>query len=342
MKFRIATCITLVYLLALAGCSAGARLPISQPTLGPTATPLASPTTPPTPTPTPIPGRLVFLAPPGSASPEVESLLADQAQKAGLILDRREALQPADLGQDVRVALLLVQPANLNELLAAAPQAQFGLVSASGLEAGPNLTVIRASAETQAFVAGYTAVLLSDDWRAGGLISADEPQLQQAFKNGAGYFCGDCAPGWPLGLKFPLVSGVGSSGDGAAWAASAQDMFDNGKAEVFYLSSQASKDEVYAVLAGKVQVAHEVKVLGAGSPPSALKGQWAASVSLDPLEALKKALPEMLAGRSAGALDASVQVSEVDPALLSQGRLDLIQHVIADLASGLVSPQSVP
>ena len=343
MKFRILTCIAFICAVGLAGCGAGSQTPGAPISASPSAAaPLPSDTPPPTPTPTPPPGRLVLVAPQGSADPLLGTFLSDEAQKAGLVFDQREALQPSDLGPDARIVLLLVQPANLTDLLAAAPQAQFSVVAPESLEPGPNLTVIRASAVQQAFAAGFTAALLSDDWRAGGLISADAPQLQQAFKNGAGYFCGDCAPGWPQQVKFPLLSAVGSSGDGAAWAASAQEMFENGKAEIFYLANEASRDEVYAVLAGKIQVAREVKVIGAGAPPAALKGQWAATLGLDSLEAIKKALPEMLAGRSAGTLDAPVLLSQVDPDLLSPGRLDLIKKVLVDLASGQINPLSVP
>jgi hypothetical protein len=63
---------------------------------------------------------------------------------------------------------------------------------------------------------------------------------------------------------------------------------------------------------------------------------------MDPLEAVQQALPEMLAGRSAGALEAPIQLLNIDPALLSAGRQDLIKKVLADLASGQINPASVP
>ena len=327
----------------LAGCSAGTNAPGSLPTALPevSRTPTALPSPTPVPSATPLPGRLIFSAPQGSF-PAVEQLLQDEAQKAGLLFDRRDGLQPADLGADARLVVILTQPGNLGDLQSAAGNAQFVVLSAGGLDPSDHLTVIHADPQQEAFIAGYAAVLLSNDWRAAGLIAADQPELQAAFHNGAGYWCGECAPGWPQKVKFPLLSAVPAAGDGPAWAGSVQDLFDNGKAEVFYLSALASKDEVYAALAGKAQNGLPVKILGSGPAPDGLKGQWAATVPFDLTSQLKKALPDLLVGRSAGKIEAPLQLINIDPAVLSPGRLKQIQNILADLASGQISPAAVP
>lgn len=342
MKLIIKAAAAVILCLILASCRAGESTPL--PTLVPAVAPTSSPVPSATlvPTVTPLPGRLVLLSPPDAGNPALEQLLAGEAQKVGLVLDKREVLQPTDLGAEVRLVVALSQPVNLADLLAAAPQAQFAVVSAGGLEPGAQLTVIRVQPELLAFAAGFTAAMLSDDWRTAGLIANDAPLLQEAFRNGERYFCGDCAPGWPQNVKFPLVSDIPASSDGAAWAAVAQDLFDNGKVEVFYLSAEAYREEVFAVLAGKAQINTSVKVIGGGAPPDVLKGQWAATVAMDPFEPVQKALPEMLAGRSAGVLDAPIQLLDPDMALLSSGRLDLIKKMIVDLSSGQINPASVP
>jgi hypothetical protein len=340
MKLLIKICIAAACVLSLVGCAGGAlSLATATPAFTPTPSLAPSPTTPPTPT--PLPGRLVLLAPDGSSGTIVD-LIASSAQQAGLVLDKRAALQPGDVSADVKVVFFLSPPDNLKDLLSAAPQVQFGGLSQAALDAAPNLTVIQSSPDQAAFVAGFTAAVLSDDWRAAGLIPSEQSNLIDAFRNGAGYFCGDCAPGWPLGAQFPIFADVSAAGDGGAWAAAAQTLFDNGKAEVFYLSPEASKDEVYAALQGKAQVDKPVKVVGSGAPPAALKAQWAASVSVDPSDALKKALAEMLAGRSAGTLLAPIQLSDVNSDVLSKGRQELVQKVIADLQAGFIQIQSVP
>jgi len=332
--------------LSLAGCQVGTVTPAPMVTPAAQATQTVQPAEPTAPahtvTPTPPPGRLVLFSPPGAQNPALEKYVSGEAARAGLGLDVRAALAAQDLSGDVRVVIALTQPANLEELLTAAPQAQFAVVSAAGLEPGERLSVIRAQPEQLAFAAGFTAVLLVDDWRAAGLIANDAPNLQDAFRNGAGYFCGDCAPGWPQNTRFPLFSDVSAAADGAAWAGAADQLFDSGKAVVFYISPEAAREEVYAALAGKAQIDGSLKLIGSGAPPDSLQGQWAASVSIDPLPALQSALPELLAGKSAGALDAPVQLLNVNPNLLSAGRLDLIKEMLADLASGQINPLSVP
>jgi basic membrane lipoprotein Med (substrate-binding protein (PBP1-ABC) superfamily) len=344
MNWMMKAAAAAVLCLVLAGCNgAGEQSP--TPTLAAatqTAAPTVQPSATPVPTATALPGRLVLLSPPGAQNMALEKVLLAEAQKAGLILDKREALQPSDLDVSTRVVVALSQPANLAELQAAAPQAQFLVVSADALEPNDHLSVVRTQPEQLAFAAGFTAAMLSDDWRTAGLIANDTPQVQEAFRNGARYFCGDCVPGWPQKVKYPLVSDVPAAGDGAAWAAAAQEAFDNGKVEVFYLSADAFKEDVYAALAGKAQVNTSVKWMGSGAPPDALKGQWAATVVADPLEAIKTALPGLLAGKSAGSLAAPIQLLNLDPGLLSSGRLELIKQVIADLTSGQINPASVP
>ena len=329
--------------LMLASCSGvGEQSPTPTLAATQTAVPTVQPSATPVPTATALPGRLVLLTPPGAQNVALEKLLLAEAQKAGLILDKREALQASDLDVSARVVVALSQPPNLAELQAAAPQAQFLVVSPDALEPNDHLSVLRTQPEQLAFAAGFTAAMLSADWRTAGLIANDTPQVQEAFRNGARYFCGDCVPGWPQKVKYPLVSDVPAAGDGAAWAAAAQEAFDNGKAEVFYLSADAFKEEVYAALAGKTQINTSVKWIGSGAPPDALKGQWAATVVADPLEAIKTALPELLAGKSAGSLAAPIQLLNLDTGLLSSGRQDLIKQVIADLTSGQINPASVP
>ena len=335
--------IVLAFWFGLSGCGAVPSGPAPQPTTALTVsfTPTAEPSPTAVPSATPMPGRLIFSATEGSF-PAVEQLLQGEAQKAGLVFDRRGDLLPADLGPDARLVVILGQPGNLSDLQASAANAQFVVLSAGGLDPSDHLTVIHADPLQKAFIAGYTAALLSNDWRAAGLIAADQPDLQTAFHNGAGYWCGDCAPGWPQKVKFPLLSAVPAAGDGPAWAASVQDLFDNGKAEVFFLSAEASKDEVYEALAGKAQNGLPVKVLGSGAAPDSLKGQWAGTVTFDLSAAFKKIMPEVIAGRSAGKIEAPLLLINMDPAVLSPGRLGQIQTVLADVASGQISPVSVP
>ncbi|HMN62899.1 MAG TPA: hypothetical protein PJ988_21210 [Anaerolinea sp.] len=306
-----------------------------------TATLEASATPTLTDTPTPIPGKALLFAG-GSADPALSALVSEQAGKAGLTFETRDSLQPADLGAEVKLVVAVDAPANLAELLAAAPQAQFVVASRSGLQAADNLTVLQMQPEQQAFTAGLVATLISDAWRAAGLIPADAPRLQDAFANGGRYYCGVCSPGWPLGVTFPLVNGAAAPGDGAAWAAVAADFFDNGKAESFYLSAAATKPEVITYLAGRSQFETAVKVVGELPPPDELRAQWAATVGFDLPGALAQALPTALSGKSAGTLAVPISLSNINPDVFSPGRQEVVRTILSELEQGIIPPLSVP
>ena len=166
MNWMMKAAAAAVLCLILAGCSgAGEQSPTPTLAATQTAVPTVQPSATPIPTATALPGRLVLLSPPGAQNVALEKVLLAEAQKAGLILDKREALQASDLDVSARVVVALSQPPNLAELQAAAPQAQFLVVSPDALEPNDHLSVLRTQPEQLAFAAGFTAAMLSADWR---------------------------------------------------------------------------------------------------------------------------------------------------------------------------------
>ena len=118
-------------------------------------------------------------------------------------------------------------------------------------------------------------------------------------------------------------------------------MFDNGKAEVFYLTPQALTPEVSAYLNGRVQFDTLIRLVGFGAPPAELEAQWAASVGFDLSVPLEQALTAAMSGQSSGTINVPVQVTHINENLLSPGRLALVNNALADLAAGLLNPEQV-
>jgi len=307
--------------------------------------PLVDPSATPEPSPTPQPGKVFLVAPAGSNPASIQAALAELAGEEELALETLPDLQPDALTQNVRVAVMLSAPGNLADLLAAAPQAQFVVISGTDLPAAGNLTVIRWRPENQAFLGGYIAVLLSTDWRAGALIPTDGPLgagLQDALENGGSYFCGVCAPGWPLYMTYPQVTALPADSDGLAWQSAATGLFDNGKVETFYLAAEAYHTEVFEYMLGRVQFDKTVLLVGAQTPPDALRPQWAATVGFDTADALRQAWPSLLAGKGGGVVEAPLALSDVNPDNLGKGRQRLVQGLMEELQAGTVYPFSVP
>jgi hypothetical protein len=243
------------------------------------------------------------------------------------------------------VVVLLAAPANLAELIAAAPQTQFITVSSTDLPPAGNLSVIREKLENQAFVAGFVTALLSTEYRAGGLLPADSPlagTLKEAFANGAHYYCGVCAPGWPLNLYYPQVTELPAASDGPAWQSAAAGLFDNQKVEVYYLSPEAARQEVYDYLQGKMQFDKPVLLVGAQTPPETLKQQWAATVRFDLVAAMQQAWIGASGGKGGAVIDAPLTVENPNPDLVGEGRMRLARDVIEGINAGAIYPFTVP
>ncbi len=347
MKRIWKTLLPVLLVLVLAACSGPTASP-TTPTSALEATstnPEVSPTATAEPSPTPQPGKLVLAAPVGSESQSLQTVLANAAGQAGLAFESRGELQPGDLTPDVKVVVLPAMPANLNDLLAAAPGTQFVVVSDADLTAVGNLSVIRRKVEHQAFLGGFISVLLSTDWRAAGLLPNDGPlgeKLAEAFRNGGSYFCGVCAPGWPLYMTYPQVGGQPAATDGPTWQATAAGLFDAQKAEVFYLSTEAAKPEVINYLRGLQQFNTEVLVVGVQPPPDELAAQWAATVSFDTAAALKQILPGVLAGTGGASMEAPLMLEHVNEDNLGAGRIRLVEELVDEIAAGRINPFTVP
>ena len=303
--------------------------------------PAVSPTPSPSGTPTPPPQRMVVYAP-ADVNPEwVETARAHLETLAGggAPVEVLSEWSERAFGADVPLVLALAEPPSLGDALNAAPQTRFVVLSAQTLPEAPNLTTLLADPQALAFAAGLTATVISDDWRAAGLIPSGQPDIQEAFMNGGRYFCGVCSPGWPLGMNFPLTAGVDTD-SGSDWAAVAAKLFDEGKVDVFYLSHAAVHPEVIAYLKGLVQFTQPVRVLGTVPPPEALSEQWAVTLDWD----LTAALDEVFSDASAppALVRVPVAFTHVNEALFSPGRQKLVRGVLAEMQAGRIAPLSVP
>ena len=312
----------------------------------PTATPKPVEPTP-LPSATPQPKKVVLVVPADSDPHQVraaQQALSGLSGQAGMNLEIRETLQAADLTPDVAVTVWLAAPSNLNELALAAPQTVFVVASTVDLQAGGNVSVVRLGPEFQAFVGGFIVAMLSPDWRAAGLLPGDGPlgeTLANAFVNGGRYFCGVCAPGWPLGEKYPQAGVLAGASDGPAWQTSAAGLFDVQKVDAYYLSAEAAKNEVVSYLQGKDQYGTPVRVAGAIDPPEALQAQWAATVRFDLASGLREVWPDAAAGKGGLVVEAPLVIENVNSDHLGEGRMRLVNDLLAEIRAGVIYPFTV-
>lgn len=331
--------------LLLAGCEP--RPTGTQVEVTPTAPVVAAVSASPTvqPTSTPLPGKVILYAPAGVNSQSVQDRLAGLSGSSGMALEVHSELVKEQLGEEVRVVVLLAVPGNLQELLSAAPQAQFLAISSGDLPGAANLTVLRRRLENQAFLAGFITVLLSPDYRAAGLLPSDGPlgeTLTNAFVNGGKYYCGVCASGWPYNVYYPQAAVLPAASDGASWQATLTPLFDTQMADVLYLAPEAARPEVIAYLQGKTQFDRTVLLVGEQLPAEELRSQWAAAVGFDVPAALEEVWPDVSTGTARGVFEVPLRVEDVNDDLLGPGRMRLVDELLEELQAGSIYPFTLP
>lgn len=299
-------------------------------------------------TPTPLPSRVVFVFAPGddpSLVGQVNTALVGLSSQAGLTAEQRSDIQLSDLSSDIKVVAFASNPANLNDLVSAAGNIQFIVISEQDISPSANLTIIRLHPEYSLFIAGYIAEMISADWRAAGLIPSDIPQsdlLQQAFQNGGRYWCGICREEHPPYADFPLVAALPAASDANAWKAAvdqletnriytlvAWDLMDTPEV-LQYISVQS----VYTELGPFI---HPI-LLGNQVPQDVLRPSWALTLTPDVATPLQAAWADVMAGTGGRTFHAGVKMIEINETLFGIGKQRLADETIQKLVLGLIDP----
>lgn len=321
-------------LLVLAGCR---NNPLAQPTA--TLPPAPTETATVAPTPTPLPAKAVLVGGSEKSFASVQTLIQELSAGSGLVYENRPAVEPGEITADWKVAVFLTVPANLPDLLSAAPQTQFVVVSPVDLQGGSNLTVIRERKENEAFAAGYISAMVGYDWRSAGLLPSDSAlggSLSDAFRNGQIYFCGTCSTYYAPFAKFPLAAALPATSSASEWQAAMQEIALNYVYSV-YVSPEAASPELFSYL-----VTLNVPMIGGTTPPDEIRPLYAASIQSNITGPLVDVWEELAAGQGGKTINADIQITDINSDLLSPGRQMRAEKTIEDLTNGLINPFSPP
>ncbi len=268
-----------------------------------------------------------------------QKTIYDLAYAAGMRFQVLNMLTPFDLelaGQALKVVIVFPPDPGLAELTALAPQAQFLAVGIPDLAPSANLTVIAAtnrSVEQQAFLAGYIAAMLSPDYRTGILTLADDPQglaAETAFMNGRTFYCGLCLASFPPWHEYPLHIEIPADTSEAQYPAYAR-AFRNYQVEVVYIYPPLATLDVLDTLAQ-----HDINIIGENLPFEDIRDHWVVSIQPDLPAAIQQAFPNLIAGRGGKEVAIPLLLNDVNDALLSEGKLRLVQEILADLQAGYI------
>src|SRR5215207_506867 len=168
----------------------------------PTPVPTDTAIVPPTLTPTTATPLAILVLPPdldSDSSNLYQKTVYDLAQASGLRFQVRNTLTSEDLEPGLQVVIAFPPDPGIAALAASAPQVQFLAINIPEVAAGGNISVLGNNSQTDvaAFLAGYTAAIITDDYRLGMMMPKDSPDALQAlnaYATGMKFSCGTCRP----------------------------------------------------------------------------------------------------------------------------------------------------
>jgi len=327
-----------VIAIALHACGGGEPAATSTPI--PTDTPIVPPTLTATPT---VP--LAILIVPADLDADTSNLyqktVYDLTQTSGFRFQVRNALTPAELEPGLQVVIAFPPDPGIAALAAAAPQVQFLAINIPEVSPGGNISVLGNNSQTDvsAFLAGYTAAMITDDFRIGMLMpkdNADALRALNAYASGMAYYCGSCRPLYFYNWAYPQYLEIGAEEDKANYDAYADILMLQYKVQTIYLYPDiATPDlETYIGTTG-------TSMIGTVSPEQRPAG-WVMTIQPDIIKAIQNAWPDLLAGKGGITVQSPLGLADIDPTLLSPGKQRLVEQTLSDLQTGLINTGASP
>jgi len=332
-------------LLALLLGSCGPKetpIPTATPTLVPTVTPTATPAVP-----------LAILVVPADMDPAQSNLyqttVYDLAQASGYRFQVRNTLTAADLDPSLKIAVVLPPDPGILALAAAAPQTQFLAVNLPEVTPGGNVSVIGSQnrPDLVGFLFGYISAMITsnteDDYRIGMILPQGDPNAQiafAAFKKGMEYFCGSCPQQFYYqniygDLLYPQSVEIPADEKLELYPAYGNLLAEK-KVAMVYVYPTIATNELLATIG-----TNGIPSIGDVTPnPRPL--YWTASLQPDVAKAIQAAWPDLLAGRGGLTFNPPFALTDIDPNLLTPGKQQLAEQVLADLLAGRINTSLQP
>lgn len=315
-----------------------------------TATPLPSetPVIPPTLTATPtIPLAVLIL--PANLDPETSNLyqttVYDLTQSSGYRFQTRDSITEADLTEPgLKIVIALPPDPGIAALAAAAPQVQFLSINIPGILPGGNVSALGGEGQTgiAAFLAGYTAALLTEDYRIGMIIpkgNSDAQQAEAAFRNGIAFHCGLCRPIFfpsfclveNLQSCYPQFVEIPTDEDPARYGPYADYLILQREVDTLFVYPDVADPDLLTYIGTTGAL-----LIGTATPEER-PGGWVMTIQPDVIKAIQNAWPQLVAGQGGVTVQSPLGLGDVDPSLLSPGKQRDVQEMLDKLQQGLIN-----
>lgn len=319
----------------LSACGGSEPTEIPPPTVVPTHTPEPPATMIPTPS-TPL-ALLVVPADMDKISSDLyQKTVYDLAQASGFRFQVRNVLTAEDVADPtLKVVIALPPDPGIAGLATAAPGVQFLAVNIPDLTAGGNVSVLAPSSQVEipAFLAGYTLAMLIDEYHIGMLIPQGDVDSQRAFlafNNGMKYYCGLCNTLYFSQFTYPTFLEVPVDEDPALFGGYANVLINDRDVDGLYIYPSLANEDFLSY------VGTQGVLLVGTSMPEPRPGGWVMTVSPDTVKAIQIAWPQLVAGQGGQNVQSPLGLADVDPGLLTDGKLRLVHETLDALLAGRI------
>ncbi|MDD2921083.1 MAG: hypothetical protein PHQ36_02260 [Anaerolineales bacterium] len=324
-----------ILIVAILSACGGSSTEIAPPTIVPTHTPLPAPTIIPTPS-TPL-AILVIPADMDKASSDLyQKTVYDLAQGSGFRFQVRNALTAMDLTDPtLKVVIVLPPDPGVATYASTAPNVQFLTVNIPNIAAGGNVSVLAGDTQVElpAFLAGYVLSMLIEEYHIGIVLPKDNPDAQRAFyafNNGKNYYCGLCRTFYYSDLAYPQPIEIPADEKPERYGGYANVLINDRKVEALYIYPTLANPDFLSYVGTQ-----GVLLIGT-SMPEPRPGGWVMTIRPDTVKAIQSAWTSLAAGQGGITVQSPLGIADVDPTILSPGKLRLAQETLDALLAGRI------
>jgi len=331
-------------MIAILLSACGGNEPSVTATPPPTETPVIPPTLTSTPT---VPLVIVIL--PADLDPEDSNLyqktVYDLAQASGMRFQVRNSLTAEELTEPgLQIVVAFPPDPGIAALAAAAPQVQFLAINIPGVAAGGNVSALgdNSQSDITAFLAGYTAALITDEYHIGMIMPKDNADAQRAaaaFRNGMIYYCGLCRvifyPAFCLAENlqscYPQYIDIPSDEDRSRYNPYADYLILQRDVDTIFVYPSVAEPDLLTYIGTT-----GASLIGTFTPEER-PGGWVMTIQPDEIKAIQNAWPQLAAGQGGLTVQSPLGLSDIDPSLLPPGEQRLVQETLDKLQNGLIN-----
>jgi hypothetical protein len=336
--------IVLFALIFLVSCTSPGRATSTPTPPAPTPSPTASPT--------PTMPLVILVLPADMAQEQYDqyqTLVYDLAQANGIRFQVLNTLTPDDLalvGSALKIVIALPPDPGLAALTSVAPGVQFLAVGIPDLAPASNLSTIGANGipvDQQAFLAGYIAGMVAPEWKTGILYQKDTPggeTARNAFINGFTFYCGTCRNDYfspPVGV-YPILIGIPADAPVGDYPGHTV-YFRSNNVKVVYIYPEITNPGILDYITQNT----DMLVIGETPPDDEnSRTKWIVSIRPDLIASIKNIFSDLVAGNGGQVIPTPLFLADVNPDLLSEGKLRMVQQVLDGLQNGTIGTGATP